>query len=148
MKNMMPKYFISSLTLALAVSAFAAESSTKEQFESHGHTLNATITKNHAEAEALRGISVETGVPVERVQALHHNYPKATPAGILIACVLADNTKQDPETYVKKFVNGKNWAVAAKENNVPYEKIDERLTRVEDYIKNGGNQRPVKQRKK
>jgi hypothetical protein len=52
-------------------------------------------------------VATETGVPIERVRAMHKNHPKVQAAGILVACVLADETKKTPDSVLKQHDAGK-----------------------------------------
>ena len=119
----------------------------KKDFEARGHELNSTVSRNHAETDALHGVSVETGVPEEKVRAMHKNHPKVGPAGILIACTISDETKQDPAVYIKRFEDGKNWTAQARDNHVPLEKIDARLDHLQSFIEKNGDQKPKHHRK-
>ena len=66
----------------------------------------------------------------------------------MAACVIADNTKEDPAYVVKKAVGGRSWESLALEYRVPFEKIERRLARIETYIRSGSDQRPVERRER
>jgi hypothetical protein len=97
---------------------------------------------------ALRAISVETGVPMERVRTMHQKHPEAGVGGILNACVLADETKVDPEDFFKQHLNGKNWNAIATDHHVSTEKLMVRLDHVDRYLANGGATSETKKNKK
>ena len=80
---------------------------------------------------AIQRVSTETGVPLEQIQAIHKRHPNVGPAGILIACVLADETKKPAEDFARAASGGKGWAAQAREHKVPLEKLDARLDRLE-----------------
>jgi hypothetical protein len=129
---------------ALAGSSRAADKVAKERFDDRVHSLNDAVKKNHAEKEAFHGVSVETGVPMEKVESIHKNNPQVGPAGIMIACTIADHTKKDPTDYVKTFVSGKSWTSIVEDNHVPYGKVESKLARLETYIRSGGDERPAR----
>jgi hypothetical protein len=144
MKTLTSSLMVASLATTLAGTVFGAETTTTRQtFENHIRSLNTATVNNHAEKTTLHGVSVETGVPEDQVLQIHKNNPKTGPAGIFVACIIADHTKKDPETYVKQSAAGKAWAVIAQENNVPLDQIDERLARIEKYVNEGGDQKPA-----
>jgi hypothetical protein len=141
MKKLIMTVLMTSLVMTLGVTSYSAEKGSKERFEDRAHSLNDAVKKNHAETEALHGISVETGVPMEKLRAMHENNPLAGPAGLMIACTIADETKKDPTTYVHTFVSGKSWTSIAEDNHVPFAKIEARLARLETYIRSGGDEK-------
>ena len=143
MKTFSSTLVVTSLAMTLAGTVFGAESASRQSFENQIRSLNQASATNHAERTTLHGVSVETGVPEDKVLQMHKNNPKTGPAGIFVACVIADHTKKDPETYVKQAAAGKAWAAIAQENNVPLDQIQERLARIEKSVNAGGNQRPV-----
>ena len=89
--------------------------------------------------EAIHDVSVETGVPLEKLQRMHDNHPDAGAAGIMIACTIADSAKGNPETYLSRHINGKGWAAIARENDVPLEKINDRLSKLEHDLGSGAS---------
>jgi hypothetical protein len=84
--------------------------------------------------EVIHDVSVETGVPQDQLQRMHDQHPDAGPAGLLIASVIADNAKGSPERYLSRHVNGTGWGAIARENNVPLEKIDNKLAKLEQDL--------------
>ena len=141
MKTLISSIVVASLVLASGAASRAADKESKERFEDRAHSLNDAVKKNHAETEAYHGVSVETGVPMEKIEAMHKNNPQAGPAGLMIACTIADETKKDPATYVRTFVAGKSWTSIAEDNHVPFGKIEARLARLEAYIRSGGDEK-------
>ena len=80
-------------------------------------------------------MSVETGVPLPQVESLHKHHEDTGPAGVLVACVMADETKRDPDYFIKKHIDGgKNWADIARENKVPIERLNEKLDNLEKAL--------------
>jgi hypothetical protein len=62
---------------------------------------------------------------------MRDQHPDAGAAGLMIACVIADNAKGSPEAYLGRHINGKGWAAIARDNNVPLEKINGRLDKLQ-----------------
>jgi hypothetical protein len=127
---------------------YKADKASRAELDDRIHALNDATARNHAEEAALHGVSVETGVPMETIRRIHHDYPKVTPAGIFIGCIIADNTKEDPAYIVRRRDGGKNWVSIAEDAGVPLEKINRRLARLENYIREGSDQRPVERRER
>src|SRR5437899_9636547 len=63
--------------------------------------LNQTVQTTGNLDAALHAISVETGVPEDQVKTLQKNHSDAGAGGVLIASVLADQTKQSPESFLQ-----------------------------------------------
>ena len=86
----------------------------------------------------MHTISVQTGVPRAQLRTLRQNYPTVEPSAVLIASVLADETKKAPESFLKQHIAGQNWVQIARNNKVNLEKIDERLQRIQQALAAGG----------
>jgi hypothetical protein len=122
------------LVLSWGTGAFAAENKT---FDQKADDLNATAKSGEKFNSAIHAISVETGVPEDRLLDMHRQHPQAGPAAILNASILADETKQPPETFLKSHQNGARWEDIARKNKVPIEKLDTRLDHVQQYVATG-----------
>lgn len=137
-KRVMKKIAFSVLAAGLVFSwgtgALAAENKT---FEQKADDLNTTAKSGEKFNAAIHAISVETGVPEERLMDMHRQHPQAGPAAILNASILADETKQPPEVFLKHHQNGIRWEDIARKNHVPIEKLDSRLNRVQHYVATG-----------
>lgn len=121
-------------TVSLGVTtnlARAQERAERQELDSRAQTVNDLASRRGGTRDALHDVSVETGVPLERVQRMHDEHPNAGAAGIMIACVMADNTKGSPNRYLDQHKNGRSWASIARENNVPLEKINAKLDNLE-----------------
>src|SRR4051812_9877401 len=121
-------------TVALGLTAGfvqGQERRAKDELDDRAQTVNALADKRGGMREALHDVSIETGVPMEELQAMRDKHPDVGPAGILIASVLADNTKKPAEQFLSRHVNGKGWAAIARDNDVPLDKINERLSHLE-----------------
>ena len=128
----MRKAVLSVIIAGLAVgfgglSGWAAEGA-KKAVDDRMHSLNDLVKKEKIMPEALKGVSIETGVPLREVQAMHEHFKDTGAAGLLVACVLADETKRAPEYFLKKHVDGgKDWTQLTIENRVPVEKVLQKL---------------------
>ena len=69
-----------------------------------------------------------------QLEAMHKHYSVVGIAGVLIACVLADETKKPPENFMKERQSGKGWTTMARNNKVSVEKISERLDHLERIL--------------
>lgn len=132
MRKWMNSLLIATVSLGLTAGlARGDERNAKDELDSRAHTVNALADKHGGMKEAMRDVSVETGVPEAQIQRMHDQHPDAGAAGIMIACTIADNAKGAPEAYLSRHVNGKGWAAIARDNNVPIDKINVRLDKLE-----------------
>lgn len=141
-------FTIPAIALAVCLSTSpvqAKDDAAATQLQNLVHQVNQTTRKSNQMQEALHAISIQTGVPLNQVSAMHQRHPNAQPAALLMACVLADNTKTSPETFLKQHLSDKQWAAIAQKNNVPLEKLTVRLQRVQQTLERG--QLNLKQRK-
>jgi hypothetical protein len=110
----------------------------KEELDARVKKVNRMADQKEAMQPAIRDISIETGVPQERIENMHKHHPDAGPAGIMIACVMAAETKKEPEEFLKHHVEGsKGWAAIARENNVSLDKLSLRLDHLESALATG-----------
>lgn len=96
--------------------------------------LNNNVQSSGSMTAALHAISVETGVPEDQIKTLQKSHSDAGAGGILVASVLADETKQAPETFLQSHAGGKSWDTIVGENRVSAEKIDLRINKVRNFI--------------
>lgn len=129
-----PWFSLTIAVLALALPAFSVHGSEKEQLDDKIRHINDLAKKPGAREVALQRVSVETGVPLERVQAMHQKHSDIGVGGVLVANVLADETKKDPELFMKQRDQGKKWTEIARENNVKFSGLNDRLDRLERAI--------------
>jgi hypothetical protein len=152
MRNLLPTIIVATaLTTGIShaqLPPYKADRASRAEFEDRIHTLNQTTIRNHAEEDAMHGVSVETGVPMEKLRRIHDHYPKVSAAGIFVACIIADNTKEDPEYIVKRGAGGQSWTSLAQDYGVPLDKIERRLIKLENYIRAGSDQRPIEKRER
>jgi hypothetical protein len=133
MRKLMYSLLVATVSLGLTAGLARGQdrASQRDELESRAHTVNALADKRGGMKEAVHDVSVETGVPMEQIQRMRDQHPDAGAAGIMIACVIADNAKGSPEAYLSRHVNGKGWAAIARDNNVPLDKINARLDKLE-----------------
>jgi hypothetical protein len=133
MRKLMYSLMVATVSLGLTAGSALGQSrgSQKDELETRAHDVNALADKHGGMREAVHSVSVETGVPQEQLQKMRDQHPDAGAAGLMIACVIADNAKGSPERYLDRHVNGKGWASIARENNVPLDKINGRLDKLQ-----------------
>jgi hypothetical protein len=105
----------------------AQDKATSAELDKKADAINATAKKPGKMKVAYQSISTETGVPLERVEKLHKEHPEAGPAGLMLACAMAGETKRTPSHYLESHADGKGWAAIAHDNKVPLAKLTERL---------------------
>ena len=123
------------LALGLVFPAVAADKDDLEHLENRVKQLNALAAKPETQALAFQRISTETGMPIENVKRQHEQHPNVGIGGLMIANVIANDTKKSPGTYLTQRDGGKKWLQIAKENNVSVDKLNERLDRLHKAIK-------------
>lgn len=114
--------------------ALAADKGSQSTLKSRIDEVNLSTTTPEKLDTALQRVATETGVPIERVRLMHKNHPKAQAAGILVACVLADETKKAPGTFLDQHDTGKTWPAIAEENNVSVDKLSARVERLQQSL--------------
>src|SRR6476469_7996729 len=113
--------------VGLMGSLTAADKDDLEHLENRVKQLNAQAQKPGMMDVALQRISTETGVPLENVRRQHERHPDVGVAGLMIANVLANDTKKSPETFLSEHAKGKKWLTIAKNNKVSVDNLNERL---------------------
>ncbi len=133
MRKMMYSLMVATLSLGLTVGLTYGQDrgSQKDELETRAHDVNNLADRHGGMKEAVHSVSVETGVPQDQLQHMRDKHPDAGAAGLMIACVIADNAKGSPERYLDHHVNGKGWAAIARENNVPLDKINVRMDKLQ-----------------
>jgi hypothetical protein len=133
----MKKTFLNLLIAGLVLSsgvAFSAEQVKSERLDDRATEVNKVAKRD--DVLALDRVSTETGIPRPEVESAHKRHPDIGPAGVLIAGVMADETKKPMESFMHDRDHGKSWAVIANENKVPVDKLVGRLDRLERAIGN------------
>jgi len=131
MKKWITTIIVATVSLGFAATLTAHGQSARDELETRAQHVNSLADKHGGMREVIHSVSVETGVPQDQLQRMHDAHPDAGAAGLMIASVLADNTKKSPESFLSHHGNGRGWAAIARENNVPLDKINERLDKLE-----------------
>jgi predicted alpha-1,6-mannanase (GH76 family) len=124
------------LVVTWGANVSAADKAAQGAFDRKAAQVNETAKRPAMINTAIHGVSVETGVPEDRLQEMHRKNPDAGPAGILIASVMADETKQPPEKFLQSHMKGKTWEAIIRDNHVPVSKINDRLDHLERFLAN------------
>ena len=127
-------------------SVFAAENPGRDALEDRVQEVNRSGRSEGMDV-TLKRISTETGVPLDQVKAMHKRYPVG-PGGLMIACVLANETKKEPEQFLKQHANGKSWVALARANDVGIDKLSSRLDRLNTAIGHDDSSNNKKKNKK
>lgn len=136
-----------SLFLVSGITTTFGQKAAREQLDNHTQEVNKAAKKQGMEL-SLQRVATETGVPLDQVQAMHKKYSDTGAGGLLIACVLANETKKAPEDFLKRHASDKSWAAIARDNNVSFDKLNERLTRLENAIGTGNEKKNRKHKAK
>lgn len=132
MKRLLTAFSAAAVMLSLSLApAFAADDEDVERYENKVKRVNNIADKPGMMKVALQRISTETGVPLEKVQSQHQKHPEVGAAGLLIANVLANETKKAPAHFLQQREGGKRWLGIARDANVSVDKLNERLDRFE-----------------
>ena len=128
--------FLTTVAVALAFTLpMAAADDDVEHYEKRIKHLNDLSEKPGKAKVALQRIATETGMPLERVQNQHKKFPDIGIGGLMVANVLANDTRKSPGQFLEQRKSGKKWLAIAKEHKVPVERINQRLDRLEKAIK-------------
>jgi hypothetical protein len=134
MKTFTCTALVAILSLGFFARSARADDRAKDELENRAQTVNSLADRRGGTKDALHDVSVETGVPIDRIQKMHDQHPDAGAAGVMIACVLADNTKGSPDRFLSQHADGKGWAAIAHENNVPLDRINGKLDNLEHEL--------------
>jgi hypothetical protein len=140
MRRSMLTVWIATIVFSFGVASLPAQEG-RERLQRQMRDVNEAADKPGRMKIAMERISTETGVPLEQVRAMHKSHPNSGASGILIACVLAAETKKSPERFLDRHVAGKGWADIAHDNNVKLEKLHVRLDNVERALARDGEKR-------
>src|SRR5437867_3303912 len=101
MRKSIVSLVIAGFVVGLGVSPVRGQDkATRERLDQRAHEVNILAKRPGMTKTALHAVSVETGVPEANLEAMHKRHPDAGAAGILIACVLADETKKKPGDFL------------------------------------------------
>ncbi len=114
--------------------AIAADDSSHDELEKRIRAVNSEAEKEGNFKRALHHVAIETGVPESKVEAQHQRNPDMGLSGIMLANVMAAETKKEPSEFIKERKSGKKWAAIAKANNVSTDKLTRRLDNLDRAI--------------
>jgi hypothetical protein len=129
--NILITTFALSLGLSLATAADKAEA---DHLSTRAHQVNRLAKTPGMIEAALHDISVQTGVPLDEVRALHKRHPDEGVSGVMIACSITDETKKAPEKLMDVRATGKNWPAIAHDNGIRMERLNDRLDHLEKVL--------------
>src|SRR3954447_6998512 len=117
--------------LVVTVATGRAQPTERDELQARVGHINDVAKQHGRMKEVVHAISIETGVPTGRVEAMHKDNPDAGVGGIFVACVMADLTAAKPERFLNARLSGKGWAAIARDNRVPVDQLNARLDRLE-----------------
>jgi hypothetical protein len=123
------------VALGMAFPLIAADKDDLEHLENRVKQLNSLAEKPGMTGVALKTISNETGVPLEKVRNQHKRHPDIGLGGLMVANVLANDTTKGPEHFLSQRDEGKKWLAMAREHKVPVDRLNMRLDRLARAIK-------------
>jgi hypothetical protein len=129
------------MALALNTAALAA-SAPETQLHQLQTQINAATKTTPQWETAMHTISVQTGVSREQLRAMRQKHPTVEPSAVLIACVLADETKKAPDQFLERAIATQDWIPIARNNKVPLEKINARLEQIQQALAAGAGAKP------
>ena len=112
----------------------AQDKAAVERLDKKADSINTLAKKPGKMKTAFQSISTETGVSLDQVEHLHKHPPDAGPAGIMLACTMADETKKSAGHFLDSRLSGKSWGAIAHDNKVSVDKLNERLGHMETYM--------------
>jgi len=135
MKKIIGNILVGSMVLCCgSYGVRAQDKEARDRLDNRIEAVNDAAKKPGMMDVALERISTQTGVPRDQVQALHKRFSDVRAGGLLVACVLAAETKKGGDVFLKERSGGKTWAAIARENNVPVEKLVGRLENVQKSL--------------
>ena len=137
-KQLFTALIVMAMALVLSSVSARAASAPENQLHQLQKQINEGTKTTQQWETAMHTISVQTGVPRDQLRTLRQNYPTVEPAAVLIASVLADETKKAPEAFLKQHIAGQTWVQIAQNNKVPLDKIVARLERIQQALAAGG----------
>jgi len=141
MKKWLLTLLVASVSLGFTAE-FARGQGGRNNLDFRAQRINSMAFQGGSRRQALRVVSNETGISVGRLQNMDAQNPAAGPAGLMIASVLANNTRNSPEQFVNRHANGRSWMQMAANNNVSIYRINARLDRLESSLRLSATGRP------
>jgi hypothetical protein len=107
----------------------------KASFEKNVRNVNTLDNQAPARAAGFAAISKETGVPVATIQKQHREHEAMGSAGLLMANLIAAQTKKPAGNFLRQREAGKSWVEIAAEHKVSLDSADASLNRVETAMR-------------
>jgi hypothetical protein len=108
--------------------------SDQDELERRARVINRAAQQESVFKQALHHVSIETGVPKDSIETQHRQYPDMGLAGIMLANVMAAETKKEPTEFLKQRKGGKGWVALAKANKVPLDNLNRKLENLDRAI--------------
>lgn len=97
------------------------------------------LDKNQAALMAgMAAVSKETAVPLTTIETEHKDHPQMGLGGLFMAHQLSVTTHKPVDQLIKQRQSGRGWAELARANNQDLADLDQKLTRIEDAMRNPG----------
>jgi hypothetical protein len=148
------KYTLAALAFAIATAIGTSRADDVIRRNSHrdldrtASTISKEARSMRNERDALHAVSVETGIPTPKGQEMLDRWESAGVGGVMIACTLADYSKRDPNYYMeRRFHDHQSWDRIVADSGVPFEKVDRKLARLDDYVHSTPNRLPEEHRR-
>ena len=101
----------------------------------HARAINTLDNRAPARQAGLEAIAKETGVSVPTLQVQHRQHQEIGTAGLLMANVIAVQTKRPAGNYLRQAAEGKPWEHIAADNGVNLESLDAKLGQLEETMR-------------
>ena len=101
-------------------------------------SINRLDNNQAALMAGMAAISKETAVPLTTIQAEHKDHPQMGLAGLFVAHQLSVKTHKPVDQLIKQRQAGRSWTEVARANNQDLAELDQKLTRIEEAMRNPG----------
>lgn len=88
----------------------------------------------------LAAVSKETATPLPKIEELQKQQTSAGVGDLFIAQELATKTQKSADEFLKQHTNGKSWTEIINENNADRSAIDQKLSRIEQAMRDAEQQ--------
>ena len=88
----------------------------------------------------LAAVSKETATPLPQIEELQKQQTSAGVGDLFIAQELATKTQKSADEFLKQHTNGKSWTEIINDNNVDRSAIDQKLSRIEQAMRDAAQQ--------
>lgn len=138
---------ITTIAFAAVLAANAADNKDNNRAQRRGagadidkriQTINRLDNNASAKQAGIAAVSKETAVPLPTIEAEAKDHPTMGLAGLFMAHELSVKTKKPVDQLIKQRQNGKAWSALARDNGLDLAEIDQKLTRIENALRNPG----------